>query len=399
MPDYDVSAEGLASPPALAPVTTYYPAALVKNNGVHPANVTGYIRIYSKATGLLVAQHQVSRNNIQPGTTESVPSATPWVLTPEDIGKQFILNGVVSAPLDSVPGNNNFGPVIVTVTGATPPPPPIETHASQHENGGADELDLTGLAGKLAEHQDPTEHASAHEDGGSDQLSVDGLNGELADPQTPKTHAGSHGVGGSDPVIGIPPTAHAETHEEGAADELSDAQYTSEKDQANGYAGLDANAEVPAAHLDGHDELHYPGQRGAIGGALLNYANDQDTTGTTCPTATPTVVAQVNASDLASSVSRLSARGQVSLEPEAESHNIDIEAWIRVTSTTAPAQDGTRAKLKITDIGDGWIATLTASIYSVWPVNAQYVQLVVLNNDAINVVTVSQMLHAHVQAA
>lgn len=249
MPDYDVSAEGLASPPVLAPVTTYYPAALVKNRGVHPANVTGYIRIYAKATGLLVAQHQVARNNIQPGETVSVPSSVAWTLLPADIGKQFIFNGAITAPIDNVPGNNNFGPVTVTVTGEAPPPPPIQTHAPQHENGGADELVLTGLSGKLAEKQDPTEHASAHEDGGADQLDVSDLEGELADPQTPKTHAGTHAVGGSDPVVNVAPAAHHLTHEPGGVDVIT---------------GVPAAAHKASHENGGTDELSVAGLSGEL---------------------------------------------------------------------------------------------------------------------------------------
>ena len=43
-------------------------------------------------------------------------------------------------------------------------------------------------------------HASSHEDGGSDEINVTGLSGELADPQTPKTHASTHKAGGSDEI-------------------------------------------------------------------------------------------------------------------------------------------------------------------------------------------------------
>ena len=43
-------------------------------------------------------------------------------------------------------------------------------------------------------------HASTHEDGGPDEINVGGLSGELADPQPPKAHASSHYDGGSDEV-------------------------------------------------------------------------------------------------------------------------------------------------------------------------------------------------------
>lgn len=102
-------------------------------------------------------------------------------------------------------------------------------HASEHENGGGDEISVAGLSGELADDQppkthalgtahstdtlanlnakvtdatlidtndsrlsddrDPTAHASEHENGGGDEISVAGLSGELADDQPPKTHA------------------------------------------------------------------------------------------------------------------------------------------------------------------------------------------------------------------
>ena len=41
-------------------------------------------------------------------------------------------------------------------------------------------------------------HATEHEDGGSDEIDVSGLSGELADPQPPKAHKDAHKSGGGD---------------------------------------------------------------------------------------------------------------------------------------------------------------------------------------------------------
>lgn len=274
MADYDVQALGLASPPAAAPATTYYPGVLVRNNGVHPANVTGFIRQYNQSTGMLLNTFTVARNNLLPGATATVSSAAPLVWTPADIGKKFLFNGYVTAPLDSVPANNYFGPVLITVTGATPPPPPIQEHHTQHENGGADELTLEGLSGKLAEHQDPTEHASDHQDGGTDQLSVDGLAGELAEPQTPKTHATSHEPGGTDPITGLTPGVHASTHAPGGSDSINASyQQLTDKGAADGYASLDATALVPKTELP--TDVQYTGDKGAANGYAELDANKE----------------------------------------------------------------------------------------------------------------------------
>jgi hypothetical protein len=61
-------------------------------------------------------------------------------------------------------------------------------HASSHQDGGADEIDVTDLSGLLADGQTPLAHKTSHENGGGDEISVAGLSGELADDQPPKTH-------------------------------------------------------------------------------------------------------------------------------------------------------------------------------------------------------------------
>ena len=104
----------------------------------------------------------------------------------------------------------------------------VSSHASRHENGGADEINVDGLSGELADYQKttwakvdgkpstfpPSSHASSHENGGSDEINVNGLSGQLADPQkttwdlvankpssfNPSAHASRHEVGGSDEV-------------------------------------------------------------------------------------------------------------------------------------------------------------------------------------------------------
>lgn len=53
---------------------------------------------------------------------------------------------------------------------------------------------------RLSDARTPTAHASSHQNGGGDEIDVTGLSGVLADPQTPATHAGSHASGGGDPI-------------------------------------------------------------------------------------------------------------------------------------------------------------------------------------------------------
>ena len=105
----------------------------------------------------------------------------------------------------------------------------IGAHASSHEDGQSDEISITGLAGEsaeLASHKLVKSanavlghvivesaslidvdgdgkltlgaHASTHQNGGSDEISVSGLSGLLADNQTPTAHASDHTDGTDD---------------------------------------------------------------------------------------------------------------------------------------------------------------------------------------------------------
>lgn len=78
-----------------------------------------------------------------------------------------------------------------------------EVNAKQlsiRENGGVIEIydESTGTVVMILEV-----HASRHEQGGEDEINVDGLHGTLADPQPPQSHASTHSEGGTDPLSGI----------------------------------------------------------------------------------------------------------------------------------------------------------------------------------------------------
>jgi len=247
MPDYDVGVVGLAAPPASAPVATYYPAVSVKNYGIHPATVTGTLRIYDKAVGSLLATHALaSTAPIEPGATENVPSPTTWIATEADVNRQFLFIADVTTPGDQNDLNNHLGPLTVTVTAAAPPPlPPTVPHATQHMSGAADELNVGGLKGKLDTHQDPTSHAASHQKDGSDQLSVDGLVGILADPQ-PVTN---HGNEAHAPNFATASALSAHTGAATPHDGATNLEKTVNKGAPNGYTPLDATGHVPPGNL------------------------------------------------------------------------------------------------------------------------------------------------------
>jgi hypothetical protein len=190
MPDFDVAAVGLSSPPAAAYKTTYRPAITVKNNGVHDADVVGYIAIIERATGLQVFYSPVYLAELGPGGTgAALATATHDFQTEGD----YLAYGYVTTDHDSVPQNNNLAPTSFHVGPGEPPTPVIvPAHAPQHENGGSDEIEIDGLAGKLADPQEPEDHAATHQLGGPDQLSIGGLSGKAAEPQTPITHSNAY---------------------------------------------------------------------------------------------------------------------------------------------------------------------------------------------------------------
>jgi len=79
----------------------------------------------------------------------------------------------------------------------------IPDHAEKHQDGGADEIVVTGLAGLLADNQNPLAHKVSHQDGGDDEIVVTSLAGLLADEQNPLDHHEDHEIGGSDEVSGL----------------------------------------------------------------------------------------------------------------------------------------------------------------------------------------------------
>lgn len=62
---------------------------------------------------------------------------------------------------------------------------------------------------KIAPATSPLPHAASHENGGPDEIDVTGLSGTLGDPQVPTTHAASHQHGGADEVATAVPGANA----------------------------------------------------------------------------------------------------------------------------------------------------------------------------------------------
>jgi hypothetical protein len=284
--DYDVGILALTTPPASAVLTPYRPAVSVRNYGIHDALASGILRIYS--AGRLIFTTELYSATIPPGETRDALGTDYW--TPPAEGHYEIIADV-SCPLDQVEQNNHLGPTPIDVTGEPPPPPtPVAPHASQHEDGGADEVIVDGLHGLLAEAQTPKAHKDSHAAGGSDELNLSGLHGVLADGQPIADHHETHEDGGSDELNvddlhGVlynkqkPETHGNEAHDPNFAgkphgneshdpdmatttqlqnhlDDTTDVhavatnlEQTTNKGKASGYAGLGANKLVPIGQL------------------------------------------------------------------------------------------------------------------------------------------------------
>lgn len=135
--------------------------------------------------GLRLALRRRSRNSIIIGG----PLGWRWV---PHLDEQH--HGALSGP----PGAHRHA----DIAGVGPDDHHARDHHARHEDGGADQIDVSGLGGLLADPQAPLAHAASHEDGGIDEISVAGLSGLLADPQTPVAHQLSHQSGGIDALAG-----------------------------------------------------------------------------------------------------------------------------------------------------------------------------------------------------
>jgi hypothetical protein len=68
----------------------------------------------------------------------------------------------------------------------------VTAHKTSHQDGGSDEISVTGLSGLLADGQTPLAHKTSHQSGGSDELALAGgqvTSGTIADARIASTIA------------------------------------------------------------------------------------------------------------------------------------------------------------------------------------------------------------------
>jgi len=245
MADYDVEVLGLKTPASTSPLAPYRLVASVRNNGIHAAVASGYVRVY--AAGLQIFESEVFSNTLAPGVTGDCSSIGYWTPPAEGF---YMIQGYVSTPLDQVEPNNNLNPTIVHITGTPPTPPtPVALHAAQHEESGSDEISIEGLPGRAADQQEALAHVASHQAGGTDALNVGGLLGQLAADQPALIHSNTR----HNPVMAT--DAELDSHR------LAGAAHTAAANLANrNLSGPEAGL-VPSLQLSGTSEPDPAGRR------------------------------------------------------------------------------------------------------------------------------------------
>jgi hypothetical protein len=133
-------------------------------------------------------------------------------------------------------------------------------HSARHENTGADEIDVTGLSGLLADGQTPLGHYTSHENGGGDEISVLGLSGLLADAQYSAIQDG-----------GVP-----ETDEGGIAHTLNFGSNLSVTGITSGVVTVTSvgGSDATAIHTDANNEISGVTEKGTPAGADIVVIED-----------------------------------------------------------------------------------------------------------------------------
>jgi len=162
---------------------------------------------------------QRNTRSLQPAAA-TVPTGTLYYVTDESIMERS--SGTAWEAVGSAPG--------------IPGP-----HATSHENGGADEIDVTGLSGVLADPQTPAAHTHSESD-------VTGLASDLA-AKLPTSYLDTDGTLAANSDSKIASQKAAKTYvDTGLSGKQNSLGFTPEnaanKNAVSGYAGLDSSSKL-----------------------------------------------------------------------------------------------------------------------------------------------------------
>lgn len=149
--------------------------------------VQGTFRVYNDTTGLLIHTSLITPLSVAAGATAHASALTDFdPPAPADDTYFVIFDGNATNALVPDGIGLHLGAFYFDVKPVGMGPAP-EAHHATHEDGGSDEVDVTGLSGLLADEQNPLDHATDHAAGGGDELSHGALSG-LDDDDHPQYH-------------------------------------------------------------------------------------------------------------------------------------------------------------------------------------------------------------------
>ena len=156
------------------------PAVSVKSLVDEGGYVTGRVAVYRQSLGVKLYESVLHPATIAAGETITMTAETifsPGAVVDDD----YFIMCYISA-INTHSGHtcsNVLGPYTFDIKPGPMGPAPAAHHTT-HENGGIDEISVTGLSGLLADPQDPTAHHLTHQLGGSDPIDVTGLPGSAS---------------------------------------------------------------------------------------------------------------------------------------------------------------------------------------------------------------------------
>jgi len=228
---------------------------------VNYADETGLVsagfRIYNDSTGLLIYQSDIIPVEIAKGETVDVSALTDYMPpAPADDTYFVLFDGNAANALVPDGINIHLGSFYFDVKPAPLGPIPAG-HAVTHEDTGIDEVDVTGLAGLLADPQTPIPHSGTHALPSPDAVYADFLASLGNNTYWRLSPDGAGGVKWNSDV-----EQHHTNHEVGGGPQIDD------EIDVTGLSGLLADAQTPAAHGNAEHTSTFEDQanKGAAGG-------------------------------------------------------------------------------------------------------------------------------------
>jgi len=182
------------------------PVIQVRNFADEDATITGLIRIYRKSTDTLEYTSELATTILAHGTQANIAALSAWSPGAPADDDYFILATILATSF--LPGPPKRGTLGAWFFDIKPGPMGIApaAHHTTHEDGGMDEVDLTGLSGILGDMQPVDVHATSHQKGEPDAIEIANLGTAEADDTLVLAPDGAGGVefraeaGGAAPV-------------------------------------------------------------------------------------------------------------------------------------------------------------------------------------------------------